>query len=778
MNRKLTQSQRLIAALTYLLIVGISFSLLGGNISKILDSSYDQSIWFYSGVLLIIMGQYVTEPFFSTPADSLANSITLLFALLTVNNKNTLIGYSALLFFSICMIFISIISILCKDKRNKFSNFIYVIVKSIGSSKFIYSLVFILSSCSYFANNEYMSLFIISIAVWISIVFLGLVERIIKFIAQLKNTLISTEDNNFLGCAIRCSSIGIYTIKTEKNKKNILQFSDRDRNIVFIKTDKETYSLGLVTSVKTSLESFYIDVSLICDDQNMPITVPQSEMINIAHNIHLPEVLGASWNIGIAYLNKTVKEKIERSTLYKNFNSFIGYVEQNSDINTINFRIIENNSLQIKDGLIISTFIYGQEVLYQIINGFTKKEIDDCNSSTGYICGLARKLGVYDKVSSQLNIVKWIPAMGEKVFLHKTEKDINLKAIADSAIGRIPETAMAVKIADVNSLVTHNTAILGILGVGKSCLTFEIIKKITKNKVKAICIDITNQYYTEKGLLGYISNELIINDIDPDKQSLLQNYSKATGADSKPSAWGNVEKYKACLKLVLEEFVNGDKDVLIMNPDKHIVTKPATLFKISELIELSVVEKTRIISEVLLEIYMGKGQSDVARVCIIYEEAHSLIPEWNSVANKGDEQAANGTAKVILQGRKYGLGCIIVTQRTANVTKSILNQCNTIFALRVFDDTGKTFLENYIGKDYSDTLSTLDERHAIAIGRALKLKQPVIIQLNDMKYLLEERDQERTLEKSKESINKSHEPKPNEDLLAVATGADATDTFI
>ena len=54
MNRKLTQSQRLIAALTYLLIVGISFSLLGGNISKILDSSYDQSIWFYSGVLLII----------------------------------------------------------------------------------------------------------------------------------------------------------------------------------------------------------------------------------------------------------------------------------------------------------------------------------------------------------------------------------------------------------------------------------------------------------------------------------------------------------------------------------------------------------------------------------------------------------------------------------------------------------------------------------------------------------------------------------------------------
>lgn len=65
------------------------------------------------------------------------------------------------------------------------------------------------------------------------------------------------------------------------------------------------------------------------------------------------------------------------------------------------------------------------------------------------------------------------------------------------------------------------------------------------------------------------------------------------------------------------------------------------------------------------------------------------------------------------------------------MSKSILNQCNTIFALRVFDDTGKSFLENYIGSDYAETLPTLEERHAIAIGKSLRLKQPVIIRLND-----------------------------------------------
>lgn len=67
----------------------------------------------------------------------------------------------------------------------------------------------------------------------------------------------------------------------------------------------------------------------------------------------------------------------------------------------------------------------------------------------------------------------------------------------------------------------------------------------------------------------------------------------------------------------------------------------------------------------------------------------------------------------------------------------MLNQCNTIFALRVFDDAGKGFLENYIGKDYADTLATLDERHAIAIGKGLRLKQPVIVQLNNRDKFLQ-----------------------------------------
>src|SRR5207244_3872844 len=104
---------------------------------------------------------------------------------------------------------------------------------------------------------------------------------------------------------------------------------------------------------------------------------------------------------------------------------------------------------------------------------------------------------------------------------------------------------------------------------------------------------------------------------------------------------------------------------------------------------------------------------------------------WNAVASDGDRTATNGTAKAILQGRKFGLGCLVITQRTANVTKSILNQCNTVFGLRVFDATGMEFLKNYIGEDYAGVLSTLEDRHAVVFGRASSCRDPVLTRLNN-----------------------------------------------
>ena len=146
---------------------------------------------------------------------------------------------------------------------------------------------------------------------------------------------------------------------------------------------------------------------------------------------------------------------------------------------------------------------------------------------------------------------------------------------------------------------------------------------------------------------------------------------------------------------------------------------------------LSAAEITRIFSEAALSAAQALGRTSEARCCLVYEEAHSLIPEWTAIAYEGDRAASNGTARAILQGRKYGLGCLLITQRTASVTKSILNQCNTIFAMRVFDATGMDFLANYSGRDYTEVLSGLADRHAVVFGKASSCSDPVLIRAND-----------------------------------------------
>jgi len=133
----------------------------------------------------------------------------------------------------------------------------------------------------------------------------------------------------------------------------------------------------------------------------------------------------------------------------------------------------------------------------------------------------------------------------------------------------------------------------------------------------------------------------------------------------------------------------------------------------------------------LSQTQLQAGMNIPAKLCIVFEEAHSLIPEWNQVVVDADKGYVNATARTILQGRKYGLGSLVITQRTANVTKTILNQCNTIIALRSFDQTGLDFLSNYMGSDYSQAISTLPIRDGIIVGKALSCLMPVIFRIPD-----------------------------------------------
>ena len=757
MKRQLSQLQRLLAAGIYIFIIVMIYGLLNGGIADILNQSEAASVWFFSGILLIIMGMYVTEPYFSSPTDTLSNSISLILVLLAITNRQELKGYVELLVYAVCMFILSIFHMIVKNYNEKAKRISFWCLKHLGSSKTMFSVVYLVSTFSFFRDN--IPMLFAAIALWICMVPIGLVESIIAKFSQLMGIIKEKDIDSCIGVAIKNSESNLYTISVPKTDKKEKLVSLSRNSVYAVKVDSDSYSLGIETQRKNLIDSIWISIMLL-DDAELEITLNDLEDIGI--NINYTENLGAAHVLNEGKIKQSILEQLKSSTIFKERDDFIGFVLPESNVSTIRFNTCRIDETRLTEGTIVKTHIAGSEVLYQVFNGITKIVSNSADSEYGYMCAVARKLGHYDAEHHEIKHVNWTPKVYEPVYLCKVNRDIDLQEIAKTSIGRLPGSDMSIPIKNINALVTHNTAVLGILGVGKSCLTFELIKKIVAAGIKVICLDITNQYASDNGLYKYIPEAQIVSDLLQEKIDELESQSMRTGTSDSKSSWGNVENFKKLMESAVSGFMDANnKSVMVLNPEKYIVRQAATDFRITELKDVSLVEKVQIISEIVLKKCMDLGQIDKARCCVVYEEAHSLTPEFNSVVVKDDNSHANGTAKVILQGRKYGLGCIIVTQRTANVTKSILNQCNTIFALRVFDDTGKSFLENYIGKDYSDTLPTLEGRHAIAIGKGIGLKQPVILQLNDMKYLQTYEGEEEIVEKNEYIDVETEEITPN-----------------
>ena len=84
-----------------------------------------------------------------------------------------------------------------------------------------------------------------------------------------------------------------------------------------------------------------------------------------------------------------------------------------------------------------------------------------------------------------------------------------------------------------------------------------------------------------------------------------------------------------------------------------------------------ILEYTRLFFKLLFHIAKN-DKSFGNKVCLVLEEAHTVIPEWNfvGIADKSSQSLLNSIAQIALQGRKYNVGLMVIAQRTANVSKT------------------------------------------------------------------------------------------------------------
>lgn len=150
-----------------------------------------------------------------------------------------------------------------------------------------------------------------------------------------------------------------------------------------------------------------------------------------------------------------------------------------------------------------------------------------------------------------------------------------------------------------------------------------------------------------------------------------------------------------------------------------------------ELIDIAVGLITRIIFD---SMFWGRNEQYTGRnrpILMVYEEAHSYLSKGGTSSHIYG-YALRAVEKVFKEGRKFGVGAMVVSQRPSEISETILSQVGTFISLRLTNSVDKGRIQSASPNNMSsliDLLSSLRVGEAIVVGEAIKIPTRVTIQL-------------------------------------------------
>src|SRR5690554_5884817 len=145
---------------------------------------------------------------------------------------------------------------------------------------------------------------------------------------------------------------------------------------------------------------------------------------------------------------------------------------------------------------------------------------------------------------------------------------------------------------------------------------------------------------------------------------------------------------------------------------------------------------TAVISRMTLESlqrYRREHNGKVLPTVLVMEEAHTFIKRY-----KDDGEDQNSAAiccqvfeKIAREGRKFGLGLVLSSQRPSELSPTVLSQCNSYLLHRISNDRDQELVHKLVPDNLRGLLRdlpSLPSRNAILLGWASEL--PVLVQIN------------------------------------------------
>lgn len=648
-----------------------------------------EDFWFTSGLLLLVLLSLVDQPFFSKDSDIFVNAVTASLSLLLIpaESRDT-IFWIFLGVVSYLILSSYIIMLLRRRSLFEESNTIQFFSRfnrQIGKPNVLFSAFFLWGGIRQFSldSSEFNAL------LWFWIVFTLLsIPSLAGLIEKVFQRKPKTNSDMAIGKIFGVQSKNTFLIKLLEERTAKLKVFD------FVEFE---YSMD-----NKRRKGIVLDVYLLNQEQWIKV-LTTSELDSKISNV-------------VDKCTPDVVYKIDTPQEVSIMNQLVGIVVEGSVIEKIRFSY--NSRVEITNGQLVELNNGRHKVIYQVIQGTTKVELLENKNESGLIIGEAIQLGEWNAENEQFEQYGWVPSINTPIFIASNIQEIKEKD-NEYKIGVIPNTNYPI-IIDKELAVTHHTAILGVTGCGKSVFTRNLIKNIANDTTKVIIVDLTGEYKTRFKNVTPIINDDNSKSAFQAIETIASEKAKFPRDQNKKSIQDKEDVIKKAFYNSIKTFLESDKSLSVFEiPD---ITNNSDILDYTKLFFWNLFKTAKTMNN------FGK------RVCVVLEEAHTIIPELSTmgVSDFASKATVNSIAQIALQGRKYNIGFIVIAQRTANVSKTVLTQCNSIIAFKSLDKTSCDFLSNYMGQEFINILPSLKFRTAIAVGKAFKSTIPMIFEVPEI----------------------------------------------
>jgi uncharacterized protein len=651
-----------------------------------------ESVWLLSGLSLWLLS-LLSAPWFIPPRDALANGIVSACMLVTADlsaiaNFQAELNLFRWIFvaYAIALIATALVALFLHDgtQQSRVGRLAFRLTGTFGKAELLYTPPALLSIIGSY-KNSYPSIAWLLI-LWTTFVVARPIERIVSFRRQWRAETGSQKAFQSIGTIERID----------------------DPNIVRIRLSKRTsWKAGSLHVAALSDGNQQFVLSLFDQVQGSEVMGTGLCVAQVAAEECIQAATGEVYSTHDAAKAATFIENLSGTKDAK----LVGFTVEHSTIGTVRFEIAAVTDLA--EGDVVFTKVAAHEVFYQILDAETAEESFDQNPRGTHIVK-AVQLGCYNP-STGFTKHPWLPAMNNPMFWAKSSKFPDTVLSADEfVIGNVPSTNIGV-VARVPELVEFHTAILGVTGTGKTELSLDIVREAVARGVKVFCVDFTGEYRERLADLNPIFP-------GPSEEATQSLAAKLFAAET--GAYGAGKEKK-----LLDETLSDMRVAIQAQIDNYLETDDTDL-AIFELAEIANSKATLRLTELYLSAIMNwaRQHRKARETLIVLEEAHTIIPEVFGAGFDYDTQWVVGRiGQIALQGRKYGVGLLVVSQRTALVSKTILSQCNTFFTYSLIDQTSLNFLQSVYSEQHTRSIPNLAFLEFIAFGKAVRSERPILL---------------------------------------------------